>query len=413
MLVGFLIVIHLWQFPGINLDSLLGGGSRSIEQGRDLQWEYGHSGIYHSYVTLPLNCRDPRAGHVRIALAQMPARIKTPLGSLIISMGHPGESGTKALYEVGEEIMDIIEGSYNLIGFDARGVNLTSNHLSCSSDDITKQWFYSENKDELYSLRGRGCSGLGRGAEKYISTALTATDLLRISRILGDDKLNYIGFSYGSIIGNTFSQLSPSRVGRMALGGVIDPEMYYTTGKTLKHVKCILPECKEIEDTISNLQEQPLEVHDKQNGISDIVTHTKVEQALASALSEPKKWPQFVSSIRAIQDGNGTPFLQKHWRAKFDVAFEAGYVTRCSDSKSGCAGHTIDPILKPPNFRRIDVPILLLGTAKDPIISFEDVIKVSTYYTQPTIIQQDTVGHCAFSQLTESSRARLRDWFLQ
>jgi pimeloyl-ACP methyl ester carboxylesterase len=246
ILVGFLIIIHLWQLSDISLDSFL-GGSRFIEQDRDLQWKHSHSGIYHSYVTLPLDHRDPSAGHVRIALAQIPARNKNPLGSLIIGMGHPGESGTKSLYEVGEEIMDIVEGSYNLIGFDARGVNLTSNHFSCFNDDITKHRFYSDSKDES-SLQGRVCSEPGRGGE-YISTALTATDLLRISRILGDDKLNYIGFSYGSIIGNTFAQISPKHVGRMALDGIIDPEMYYNTGETLKHVKCIFPECKEVEDT--------------------------------------------------------------------------------------------------------------------------------------------------------------------
>lgn len=331
-------------------------------------------------------------------------------------MGYPGESGTKALYDIGEEIMDLIQGSYNVIGFDARGVNLTSNHFTCfNNDEITRNGFYSDSNDGAPHLGDRACSEREHGA-KYISTALTATDLLRISRILGDKKLNFIGLSYGSIIGNTFAQLSPKHVGRMALDGVIDPEMYYDRGDTHKHVKCNFPECTEVEKVISKLKFQALEVDDKQHGISGVLTHEMVEQALVSALSEPKKWSGFVTAVRAINDGNGAPFLQDHWPAKFDVAFEgfeAGYVTRCSDSKEGCPGYTSNPVLKAPTFKKVDAPILLLGTTNDPITSFDDVTKVSSYYTQPTIIQQDTIGHCAFSQLTERSKDKLKNWFLQ
>jgi pimeloyl-ACP methyl ester carboxylesterase len=55
---------------------------------------------------------------------------------------------------------------------------------------------------------------------KYISTALVATDIVFISEALGDEKLNCWAFSYGTILGDTFAQLYPSRVGRMVVDGL-------------------------------------------------------------------------------------------------------------------------------------------------------------------------------------------------
>ena len=50
-----------------------------------------------------------------------------------------------------------------------------------------------------------------------------ARDLDLLRAILGDEQLNYLGYSYGTFLGATYADLYPERVGRLVLDGAIDP----------------------------------------------------------------------------------------------------------------------------------------------------------------------------------------------
>jgi pimeloyl-ACP methyl ester carboxylesterase len=70
---------------------------------------------------------------------------------------------------------------------------------------------------------------------QYVSTALTARDMLSITRAHGRDKLQYWGFSYGSVLGITYAAMFPDNIQRLVVDGVVDTDNYYA-GKIFIHI---------------------------------------------------------------------------------------------------------------------------------------------------------------------------------
>jgi pimeloyl-ACP methyl ester carboxylesterase len=59
-----------------------------------------------------------------------------------------------------------------------------------------------------------------------MSTADVARDLDLLRRAVGDKKLTYLGFSYGTFIGNTYANLFPDNIRALVIDGVLDPRLW-------------------------------------------------------------------------------------------------------------------------------------------------------------------------------------------
>lgn len=117
---------------------------------------------------------------------------------------------------------------YDLIGFSPRGIGW-STRLECQHTqeplpvaDPTRQLDAANIDKTLYNsqLIAQGCQD--QPLMPYINTDATARDMDLIRHVLHQDKLNYIGLSYGTWLGNWYASLFPERVGRMLLSGVTD-----------------------------------------------------------------------------------------------------------------------------------------------------------------------------------------------
>ena len=172
---------------------------------------------------------------------------------ILLNPGGPGESGVSFLISDLALLSQVIGTSYDLVGFDPRGVGSSVPLANCSVPgasfplqrrlakivgpevpDITLENIYNQAKPF-----GRACEAAigGRNdAGPHMSTAVVARDMVSIvdafarssngKRIKNAHLLNYWGFSYGTFIGETFGSLFPHRVGRVVLDGVLDPEVY-------------------------------------------------------------------------------------------------------------------------------------------------------------------------------------------
>jgi pimeloyl-ACP methyl ester carboxylesterase len=69
---------------------------------------------------------------------------------------------------------------------------------------------------------------------QYVSTALVARDMLSITRAHGRNKLQYWGFSYGSVLGITYAAMFPNNIQRLVVDGVVDTDNYYA-GEPFEH----------------------------------------------------------------------------------------------------------------------------------------------------------------------------------
>ncbi|MER6070660.1 alpha/beta hydrolase [Streptomyces sp. NPDC001817] len=176
-------------------------------------------------VTVPLDYARPRAGTLDVALARYRATGKKQ-GSVLLNFGGPGGAGIPGLATGGKEFMDLTNG-YDVVTFDPRGVGRSS-PVSCGegSDDASSAMDDETGLDHPRALLAKLLRAAGQCARHsgpvlpHIGTVNASRDLDVIRQALGDKKLNYLGFSYGTRLGAVYAALFPHKVGRVALDGV-------------------------------------------------------------------------------------------------------------------------------------------------------------------------------------------------
>lgn len=449
------------------------------ENDKELKWVQLVPGshIQHANITLPLDYKDPSVGTVSVALTRMKATSSLPrLGSLLINPGGPGGSGTAFSYQAGNLLMNTTGGRYDIIGFDPRGVNLTM-QFNCY-DSMEQRYMTSVQQPPLAhandeaigeivawkKLQGEMCSTNELG--KYISTAFVATDMLHISRALGDDKLNYYGFSYGSVLGNTFAQLYPESVGRMIIDGVVDAEDYYQ-GLWLKNLvnaddvasvfynmcaesrNCALNgTVDEVRATVNGLfarlKHEPLTVSRGKN--RGLLNYSLMKQAFFAALYSPRRWKLLSEQIRDILVySDGKSLFDVMWEFAHEATDEGGYATRCGDSSRSellprlssveamtdflkqmemlsrdfaeawlympCYGYTQTPkMLWDGPFKTVNASALIIGNTFDPVTPLLAAKKMAQYYTNGAVLQHNGFGHASLDHQSACTRAAIRKW---
>lgn len=156
------------------------------------------------------------------------------IGSLLINPGGPGESGIEAALGIVQSLPPRIRERFDLVGFDPRGVASSRPALWCNSDAdndrlrTEPQVDYSPAgvahiEDETKAFVGRCIDKMGTKFLANVGTVNVARDLDAIRKALGDDKLTYLGYSYGTRIGSAYAEAYPQHVRAMILDGAVDP----------------------------------------------------------------------------------------------------------------------------------------------------------------------------------------------
>ena len=78
-------------------------------------------------------------------------------------------------------------------------------------------------EDETKQFVGRCVDKMGKDFLANVGTVNVARDLDAIRAALGDDKLTYLGYSYGTRIGSAYAEAFPQNVRAMILDGAVDP----------------------------------------------------------------------------------------------------------------------------------------------------------------------------------------------
>ncbi|MBO1901240.1 alpha/beta fold hydrolase [Leucobacter weissii] len=206
------------------------------------KWEVCGVEVLCADVFAPLDWDDPDGERITLRLTKHPAEGEARLGSLLLNPGGPGASGANFVRQNFVGIVnDSVRERYDLIGWDPRGVGQSS-AVTCLDDEGLDEFFFGTgDPEEDGALLEFGSDawieqGLETSAEfaeacaegsgdllGHIDTASTVRDLDMIRQIVGDDKLNYLGFSYGTQIGALYADAYPERVGRLVLDGAVDP----------------------------------------------------------------------------------------------------------------------------------------------------------------------------------------------
>jgi pimeloyl-ACP methyl ester carboxylesterase len=185
---------------------------------------------------LPLDYDQPAGAKTAVAVLRIKAKDQQhKIGTLFLNPGGPGGSGVEiaagAPYFLGADVVD----KFDIVGFDPRGTNFSDNvkcwknlgdqNTALSGLNIAFPWTPAETTPYVASSKafGKACSSTGKPLSGSMSTAEVARDMDVLRRTFGDAKLTYLGFSYGTYLGNVYANLFPDRVRSIVIDGNIDP----------------------------------------------------------------------------------------------------------------------------------------------------------------------------------------------
>ncbi|MBQ0924833.1 alpha/beta hydrolase [Saccharopolyspora endophytica] len=182
-------------------------------------------------VSVPLDYADPAGEQIKLAVSRIKHTVPEDQyqGVMLVNPGGPGGSGLN-LSVLGSYVPKNAGAAYDWIGFDPRGVGSSEPALSCDPNyfgydrphyvptpELEKTWL---ERTESYA---KACGNAGKLLD-HIKTTDSVEDMDSIREALGQEQINYYGFSYGTYLGQVYGTLHPERMRRVVMDGVVDVE---------------------------------------------------------------------------------------------------------------------------------------------------------------------------------------------
>jgi len=184
------------------------------------------------YVTVPLDYADPTGKTIELAVSRIKHTVPAAeyQGVMLVNPGGPGGSGLR-LSVLGALVPERAGAAYDWIGFDPRGVGASRPMLTCDAKyfGYDRPGYVPSTPEIEWTWRvkaagyAKACAKAGGALLDHLRTTDTARDMESIRRALGQEQINFYGFSYGTYLGQVYATMFPSRVRRMVLDGNVDP----------------------------------------------------------------------------------------------------------------------------------------------------------------------------------------------
>jgi pimeloyl-ACP methyl ester carboxylesterase len=328
-----------------------------ITPSKTLEWHNCFDGEYDcARLEVPMDWLEPDPSqNVVLAIARLRAtETKDYKGPIFFNPGGPGGSGIFALRDRGSRLQAVVGRNFDIVTFDPRGISASVPRIECwDSAQKRQNWAMQEvptidsHPGVMYDVWARAAafsracerSHNATGLLRHIGTASHARDMLEILDQMGQDKLQYWGFSYGTILGGTFAAMYPDRVGRLVSDGNVDYEEWYN-GLHINSVrdadsvmdafyrlchkagplKCAFhgESPDDIEDRhraiLDRLRVQPI-IYMPETGfgseLPEIITYSKIRQLAATSLYRPNYYFTHLAKILAgLEQGDGRAYYE-------------------------------------------------------------------------------------------------------
>jgi pimeloyl-ACP methyl ester carboxylesterase len=182
---------------------------------------------------VPLDYRHPAGRKITLAVSEMPATAPAAQqqGYLLVNPGGPGASGLSLAADVAAGLDPTVASEYNVIGFDPRGVGSSVPALHCDPSffaGVRPDYIPANaHAEQVLLARAKGyaasCQRRYGWLLPFMTTADTARDMDSIRAALGQQKISYFGYSWGTYLGQVYATLFPQRLRRMVLDSVVNP----------------------------------------------------------------------------------------------------------------------------------------------------------------------------------------------
>ncbi len=221
------------ELPALPDGTVAGFGAQQPE------WVGCEDGLECAVVHAPLDWNQPSGETIVLRLVKQEALGGEAAGTLFVNPGGPGASGVDYLSGGADgAVQPDVQEAYDVVAWDPRGVGASS-PVTCLDDAGMDEYLFGVDPAEAdldvgsdawmeaalahEQAFGDACLQETGDLLAHVSTAETVQDLDMLRAIVGDPKLNYLGYSYGTYIGARYADAYPERAGRLVLDGAIDP----------------------------------------------------------------------------------------------------------------------------------------------------------------------------------------------
>ncbi|GAA4885617.1 alpha/beta hydrolase [Pseudonocardia benzenivorans] len=296
---------------------------------------YSGAGLDCATLTVPLDYSAPDGRTAKVGVL----RHRTDgakIGSLVVNPGGPGGSGMSLAAQLGPALAG---GPFDVVGFDPRGVGASTPTIDCATDrerdrNRAENFFDTSpagvaHADEENRKAAAECVERSGGADVIANSGTrdVARDMDVLRAALGDEKLTYLGFSYGTRIGTTYAELFGRNVRAMVLDGAIDPmedpvasgvaqmagfQQAFDTFAAACAAAANCPLGTDPARTTQAFQALARPLIDKPapvRGDSRTLSFSDAVTAVVASLYSPEQWPGLTAALTDLKAGDGTAMM--------------------------------------------------------------------------------------------------------
>lgn len=412
-------------------------------------------------LAVPLDEADPGRGTVDLALTRLrTADEDQRIGSLVVNPGGPGSSAIGYLQAAWTLVPEPVRERFDLVAFDPRGVGRTAPVRCATTAELDAYFAVDPSPDDQGELReleqaneqlAAGCQERSGRLLAHVSTAVAARDLDRVRAAVGDDKLTYLGYSYGTSLGAAYLDAFPTRVRAMVLDGGIDPQLTWdallagqSTGFD-RALEAFLADCERTRCAFRRQVEGDLlEAYDRlslQVDRAPLPTGQGRELGpgefslgvLGGLYSKVSGWPAIAEGLAAAERGDGGPLLalsdaylerdedgyanisealsavvclDRQWPRDLAPYLELAEQVRAEAPRFGpaialsgsvCADWPVPPVGAP---ERVTAPgsppVVVIGTTGDPATPYAWSVALADQLSQGVLVTYRGDGHTVY-----------------
>ncbi|MGW7134837.1 alpha/beta hydrolase [Streptomyces xanthophaeus] len=449
-----------------------------------LNWrDCGVPGFQCTTMKAPLDYANPGAGQdVDIAVSRRQATGPgKKLGSLLVNPGGPGGSGIGYLQAyAGIGYPAPVRARYDMVSFDPRGVS-RSTPVECLSGPAMDRYTQVDQTPDDAAERAllvaafkefaAACQAHSSRILPHVSTVDAARDMDMLRAVLGDEKLSYVGASYGTFLGATYADLFPGRVGRLVLDGAMDPsrpaldlnrdqtagfETAFTSfaKDCAKQAGCPLGKgspkevAAQLKEFFRKVDAQRVPTGDPDRPLGEALATTGV----IAALYDESAWPQLREALTSAMDGDGAGLLgladsyyEREPDGKYANLMYANAAVNCLDQPPAFSGpDAVDKAL--PSFEKASPvfgaglawaslncaywpvkasgtaqellaegapPIVVVGTTRDPATPYKWAKALAGQLDSGVLLTYDGDGHTAYGRGSDCIDTSINRYLLE
>jgi pimeloyl-ACP methyl ester carboxylesterase len=415
-------------------------------------------------LTVPIDYAEPEGETIELKLERAPASDQAAkVGSLVVNPGGPGAPGTSLVDDPSFAFGAPLLARMDIVAFDPRGTG-ESDPIDCVSDtdldtfiaqdpapdDAAEAEQFTEEQDDFFA----SCVESSDSLIGHVSTVEAARDMDVLRGALREEKLAYLGFSYGTTLGGVYAELFADNVGRFVLDAATDPELDFRENSLsqargfqtalnayvddcLAGGSCFLgADRQEGLDTIKTLLDD-IEASPLPTSSGRDLAIGNAFYGVVTPLYSRDNWPFLDQALQEGLAGNGDTLLllsdfysSRNASGGYDDnSLEAFLAINCLDDPTtlepedipaeypafdeasptfgrvfawgliGCHGVEVEASEPYPTVRGEGAdPIVVLGTTRDPATPYEEAVALADQLDSGVLVSRDGDGHTAYNK---------------